>query len=82
MTRARYPRLHRLGAGGNREAFLEKRRKLRFTHALSPACQRRAVKWQTMLEELLPAEELVIGILDPAITQRLIAQVVHGFEQR
>jgi hypothetical protein len=27
-----------------------------------------------MLEELLPTEELEIGILDPAITQRLIAQ--------
>ena len=35
-----------------------------------------------MLEELLPAEELEIGILDPAVTQRLIAQVVHVLEKR
>ena len=30
-----------------------------------------------MLEERLPTEELEIRILDPAVTQRLIAQVVH-----
>src|ERR1700745_3997934 len=35
-----------------------------------------------MLEELLPTEELEIGILDPAVTQRLIAQVVHVLEKR
>ena len=33
-----------------------------------------------MLEELLATEELQIGILDPAVTQRLIAQVVHVLE--
>jgi hypothetical protein len=33
--------------------------------------------WAPMLEELLPTEELEIGILDPAVTQRLIAQVVR-----
>jgi hypothetical protein len=31
-----------------------------------------------MLEELLPTEELEIGILDPAVTQRLIAKVVNS----
>jgi hypothetical protein len=35
-----------------------------------------------MLEELLPTEELEIGIFDSAVTQRLIAQVVHVFEKR
>src|SRR6201997_1486628 len=35
-----------------------------------------------MLEELLPTEELEIGILDPAVRQRLIAQVVHVLEKR
>src|SRR5580704_12055599 len=35
-----------------------------------------------MLEELLPTKELEIGILDPAVTQRLIAQVVHVLEKR
>src|ERR1700752_2381971 len=35
-----------------------------------------------MLEELLPTEELEIGILDPAVTQRLIAQVEHGLAKR
>src|ERR1700756_2749169 len=35
-----------------------------------------------MLEELLPTEELEIGILDPAVTQRLIAEVVRVCEKR
>src|ERR1700722_7649611 len=35
-----------------------------------------------MLEELLPTKELEIGILDPAVTQRLIAQVIHVLEKR
>ena len=35
-----------------------------------------------MLEELLATEELEIGILDPAVTQRLIAQVIHVLEKR
>src|ERR1700747_1111222 len=35
-----------------------------------------------MLEELLPTEELEIGILDPTVTQHLIAQVVHVLEKR
>ena len=35
-----------------------------------------------MLEELLPTEELEVGILDPAVTQRLIAQVVHVLEKQ
>ena len=51
-------------------------------HPLPPPCQRRAIKWQPMLEELLPTEELEIGILDPAVTQRLITQVVHVLEKR
>ena len=35
-----------------------------------------------MLEELFPTKELQIGVLDPAVTERLIAQVVHVLEKR
>ena len=35
-----------------------------------------------MLEELLAAEELVIGVLDPALAQHLVGQVVRVLEDR
>jgi hypothetical protein len=35
-----------------------------------------------MLEELLAAEELIIGVLDPALAQNLVGQVVGVFEDR
>ncbi len=35
-----------------------------------------------MLEELLPAEELVIGVLDPALAQDLVGEVVGVLEDR
>ena len=73
-------RLDRLGPRRHRQALLDQRRELLLAHALPPACQRRAIEWQPVLEELLAAEELVIGVLDPALTQRLVGQVVHVLE--
>jgi hypothetical protein len=36
--------------------------------------QRRAIEHQPILEELLATEVLVIGVLDPALAQHLIAR--------
>src|SRR6185437_2796135 len=47
-----------------------------------PARQRRAVEGQLVLEELLAAEELVIGVLDPARAQILVGEIVHMLEDR
>jgi hypothetical protein len=44
------------------------------------APSRGAVKHQAMLEELLAAEELVIGVLQPALAQHLIGEVVGVLE--
>ena len=35
-----------------------------------------------MLEELLAAEELIVGVLDPALAQNLIGEVVTVLEDR
>jgi hypothetical protein len=51
-------------------------------HALTPARQRGAIKGQFVLEELLSAEELKIGVLDSALIQHLIGEVVHMLEDR
>ena len=70
----------RLGLGGNREALLKQRLQLLLAHALAPARQRGAVEHQAMLEELLAAEELVIGVLQPALAQHFIGEVVGVLE--
>jgi hypothetical protein len=44
--------------------------------------QRRAVEGQLMLEEFLAAEQLVIGILNPARAQILVGEIVHVLEDR
>jgi hypothetical protein len=51
-------------------------------HAVTPARQRRAIEHQPMLEELLAAEELVIGVLDPTFAQHLVGEVVGVLEDR
>ena len=53
-----------------------------FPHPLAPAGQRRAVEGQLVLEELLSAEQLVIGILDPARAQILVGEIMHVLENR
>jgi hypothetical protein len=58
-------RLDCLGPGGNRQALLQQRLQPLLAHTVAPARQRRAIEHQPVLEELLAAEELVIGVLDP-----------------
>jgi hypothetical protein len=44
--------------------------------------QRRAVEGQLVLEELLAAEQLKIGVLDPAFAQGLVGEIVHVLQDR
>ena len=74
--------LDRVGSGGNRQALLDQRGKLFLAHALAPARQRRTVEHQPVLEELLAAEELVIGVLHPALTQHFVGQIVRVLQDR
>jgi len=76
------PWLGRAGARGDVQALLEQGDELLLTHALAPARQRRAIEHQPVLEELLAAEVLVIGVLDPALAQHLIGQVIAVLEDR
>src|SRR3954454_13127946 len=62
-------RLGRTRAGGGRQALLEECHEPLLPHALTPARQRGAIKGQFVLEELLSAEELKIGVLDSALIQ-------------
>src|SRR5579871_6999981 len=63
--------LDRLGLGGNRKTFLQQGLQPLLAHALAPAGQRGAIEHQPVLEELLAAEELIIGVLHPALAQHL-----------
>jgi hypothetical protein len=51
-------------------------------HPLTPARQRRAVEGQLVLEKLLAAEELVVGVLDPSGAQILVGEIVRVLEDR
>jgi hypothetical protein len=44
---------------------------------LAPAGERGAVEEQFVLEELLAAEELEIRVLEPALAQNLVGEVVQ-----
>ena len=70
-------RLHRDG-----KALLHQRVETLLAHALAPARDRRAVERQFVAEELLAAEELEVGVLDPARAQRLVGQIVRVLEDR
>jgi hypothetical protein len=37
---------------------------------------------RSWLKDLLAAEQLIIGVLDPALAQNLVGEVVHGLEDR
>src|SRR5580698_4068929 len=70
------------GLRRHRQALLDQRRKPLLPHPLAPAGQRRAVEGQLVPEELLAAEQLVIGVLNPARTKILVGEIVHGLEDR
>jgi hypothetical protein len=74
--------LRRAGARRHRQALLDQRRKPLLPHPLAPAGQRRAVEGQLVPEELLAAEQLVIGVLNPARTKILVGEIVHVLEDR
>ena len=62
--------IRRLGGSGavrDAQALLDQRHQPLSAHALAPAGQRRAVERRLVLEKLLAAEMLEIGVLDPAI---------------
>jgi len=63
----------------HRQALLDQRRQLFFAQALTPMRQRRAVERQAVAEAELAAEKLIIGVLQPARTQRLVRQVCMCF---
>ena len=75
-------RLDCLGLDCNRQALLDQRRQPLLAHAVAPARQRRAIEHQPVLEELLAAEELVIGVLDPALAQHLVGEIISVLEDR
>ena len=60
--------LQRIVLHRDRQALLKQGIHPLLAHALAPAGQRAAVQDQLVLEELLPAEELIIGVLHPART--------------
>ena len=55
--------------GRGRKALLQQGNELFFAHPLAPAGHRGPVEGELMLEELLAAEQLIIGVLDPARAQ-------------
>jgi hypothetical protein len=82
ITRDSSERLDRPGPGGDRQAFLQQRLQPFLAHAVAPTRHRRAVEHQPMLEELFAAEELVIGVLDPALAQHLVGEIIGVLEDR
>ena len=74
--------LRRAGARRRVQALLDQRDELLLAHPLAPARQRRAVERQLVPEELLAAEELEIRVLDPALAELLVGQVVRVLEDR
>src|SRR5262249_21745057 len=70
----------RPGAVGHREALLQQRGDLFLTQPLAPARERRAIKWQLVLEHHFPTEVLEIRVLHPSLAQRLVGEVVHMLE--
>jgi hypothetical protein len=55
---------------------------LLLAHPLAPAGQRRAIERCLVLEELLAVKQLEIRVLDPALAQGFVRQIVHRFEDR
>ena len=72
------------GAGPRRgiQALLDRRDELLLAHPLASARQRRAVERLLVAEELLAAEELQVGVLNPARAELLVGQIVRVLEDR
>ena len=75
-------RFGRAGARGDVQTLLDQRDELLLAHPLAPTRQRRAVEGRLVPKELLAAEQLEIRVLDPALAQRLVRQVMHVLEDR
>ena len=63
-------KIRRLGCphpGRARQAFLYQGGQLFLAHSLTPPRQRRTIKGKAMLEKRFTAEELIIGIFNPAV---------------
>src|SRR5581483_796730 len=75
-------RFRRPRAGRDRKTFLQQRDELFFAHPLTPTCQRRAVEGRLVLKKLLAAKELIIGVLEPALAQNLVGEIVHVLQDR
>jgi hypothetical protein len=75
-------RLDRPGLVRHRQALLQERRELLLAEPLAPARQRGALEGQRVAEALLAAEELIVGVLQPARAQGLVRQIVHVLEDQ
>ena len=60
--------------------LLQQRLQPFFAHAIAPVGHRGTIERQPVLEKLLAAEVLVIGVLDPPLAHGLVAEVVGVFE--
>lgn len=67
--------LHRACLDGHGQALLQERADPFLAHALPPARHRGAVERQFVPKELLAAQVLKVGVLHPALAQRLVGQV-------
>jgi hypothetical protein len=74
--------LHRASPGCDRQALLQQRLQPFFAHAIAPVGHRGAIERQPVLEKLLPAEVLVIRVLEPQFAHHLVAEVVGVFDDR
>ncbi len=66
---------------GNPQAFGQQQLQL-VTQPLAPVAQIRALVRKLVLKELLPAEVLEIGVMDPALADAFVRQPVDVFEQQ
>jgi hypothetical protein len=51
------------------------------TQSFAPVAQIRAFVWELVLEELLPGEVLEIRVIDPALADALVGQIIVMLEQ-
>lgn len=66
----------------DRKALLQERVRLLLAHALTPARQRRALERKLVAKELLAAEELIVRIIQPALAQDFIGEIVRVLQDR
>jgi hypothetical protein len=66
----------------DRKALLQERARLLLAHALTPARQRRALERKLVAKELLAAEELIVRIIQPALAQDFIGEIVRVLQDR